>query len=430
MAMKTTAYILLLIAATALIACNDDEVTYVRQDQLAIKTFPITSVGWPRLLPDGSLITIEESDNRNSTIARGSNANDSQNRMSQDYAFRFTRLTKDGTMSYSPDYTFNISIDGNQHHSADDEDDYYNFEVTPDGGSVFRYCNPSGTFALATFDGGTIVNTDLSEIVSDLYIGCAPLSNSAYAVIHGTNPVISILENGEWIDPISLPYLHCDESSHYKVYGLCGNIMIMCVDEQKTEHEFYVYSPVGELLNYGSVDYVFEDIITISDPSSNALYGYAIISDADITTDDDNTERGSIIIKLDYKGSTIYEYQTTEISDVYNINHYNGTLMIAGTYMSMSMDISNINDIARVMTTTTGKIISLDAESLEQTGINTISLEGGVIPFAVVPDDGGGYYVYMSRIMTSDVGQMGSNSEYGNSIYIYHTDDLNKLNIE
>ena len=204
----------------------------------------------------------------------------------------------------------------------------------------------------------------------------------------------------------------------------------MCVDEQKTEHEFYVYSPVGELLNYGSVDYVFEDIITISDPSSNALYGYAIISDADITTDDDNTERGSIIIKLDYKGSTIYEYQTTEISDVYNINHYNGTLMIAGTYMSMSMDISNINDIARVMTTTTGKIISLDAESLEQTGINTISLEGGVIPFAVVPDDGGGYYVYMSRIMTSDVGQMGSNSEYVNSIYIYHTDDLNKLNIE
>ncbi|MBQ5551475.1 MAG: hypothetical protein IIT32_10455, partial [Bacteroidales bacterium] len=80
--MKTTAYILLLIAATALIACNDDEVTYVRQDQLAIKTFPITSVGWPRLLPDGSLITIEESDNRNSTIARGGDANVSQNRMS------------------------------------------------------------------------------------------------------------------------------------------------------------------------------------------------------------------------------------------------------------------------------------------------------------------------------------------------------------
>ena len=96
----------------------------------------------------------------------------------------------------------------------------------------------------------------------------------------------------------------------------------------------------------------------------------------------------------------------------------------------MSMDISNINDISRMMTTTTGKIISLNAESGEQTGINTISLECGVIPFAVVSDDGGGYYVYMSRIMTSDVGQMGSNSEYGNSIYIYHTDDLNKLNIE
>ena len=184
------------------------------------------------------------------------------------------------------------------------------------------------------------------------------------------------------------------------------------------------------MLNYGSTEYIFEDILTINDPSSNTLYGYATISDVDIMIDDDNMSKGCIIIKLDSKGSTIHEYQTTEITDVYNINLYNGTLMIAGDYMSMSMDFGNFNDLSRMMTSTTGKIITLDADSLEGIGVNTISLEGGVIPFAVVPDDNGGYYVYLSRIMTADVVQMNSDSEYGNAIYIYHTDDLNKLNIE
>lgn len=417
-----------------LASCGEDhEPEYVRQDQLAIKTFPITSFVYPRLLPDGSLITIVEGDGRNSVIAQGGDAFETEHKYTQDVTFRFARLTKEGSLSYSPDYTFKIaSNDYDRKHDLGYiiADDYCNFDITADGGTVFRYCDPIATFALSTYDGGIIINADLSTIASEHYIGSAPLSNSAYAVVYGTNPVVSIFDNGEWQEPISLPYLHCDDMSQYKVYGFCGNIMIVCVDNQKDEHEFYVYSPSGELLNYGSTEYIFENILTINDPSSNTLYGYATISDVDIMIDDDNMAKGCIIIKLDSKGSTIHEYPTTEITDVYNINLYNGTLMIAGDYMSMSMDFGNFNDLSRMMTSTTGKIITLDAESLEGIGVNTISLEGGVIPFAVVPDDNGGYYVYLSRIMTADVVQMNSDSEYGNAIYIYHTDDLNKLNIE
>ena len=104
-----------------------------------------------------------------------------------------------------------------------------------------------------------------------------------------------------------------------------------------------------------------------------------------------------------------------------------------GTRLCVRIQINSIDTItarSRMMTAITGKIITLDADSGEEIGVNTISLEGGVMPFAVVPDNNGGYYVYLSRIMTSDAGMVGNNKSYGSSIYIYHTDDLNKLNLE
>jgi hypothetical protein len=82
------------------------------------------------------------------------------------------------------------------------------------------------------------------------------------------------------------------------------------------------------------------------------------------------------------------------------------------------------------LTSTTGKIVVIDAETKKELTTYTISLEGGVMPFAVVPDHNGKFYVYMARIFSTNVGQMGSRNQFGEAIYIYHIDDLNKLNIE
>lgn len=432
--MKTTAYILLLIAATALIACNDDEVSYVRQDQLAIKTFPIASLVRPRLLPDGSLITIVDDNTANNVIARNGELDATHGTSTHALSFRFSKLTTDGTWTQSDGLSFNITTEDNR--QRDNQlalsDDTGDIDITSDGNVFFRYYLESTFLGVANLDGEIIINSDIKSLFDDKYIGSTTLDDGSLAVIHGENPVISILDaSGEWSQQISLSSIRCDENAHYKVYGLCGNVMIVGNDTQQDENMFYVFSPAGELLKSGSCNYNYDRIINITDPSSNTTYGYAIISNAKIQTDDSNSEQGGLIVKLDSKGNVIYQYFTSEMSNIYNISLHDGTLIVAGSYMSMSMDfMGNFDDRSRMMTAITGKIITLDADSGDEISVNTISLEGGVMPFAVVPDNDGGYYVYLSRIMTSDAGMIGNNNSYGSSIYIYHTDDLNKLNLE
>lgn len=432
--MKTTAYILLLIAATALTACNDDEVSYVRQDQLAIKTFPIASLVCPRLLPDGSLITIVDDNTANNVTARNGELDATHGAAIHALAFRFSKLTTDGTWTQSDGLSYNITTEDNRQHDNQLalSDDTGDIDITSDGNVFFRYCLESTFLGVANLDGEIIINSDIKSLFDDNYIGSIALDDGSLAVIHGENPVISILDaSGEWSQQISLSSIRYDENAHYKVYGLCGNIMIVGNDTRQDENMFYVFSPAGELLNSGSCNYNYDRIINISDPSSNTTYGYAIISNAKIQTDDSDSEDGGFVIKLDSNGNVIFEYQTAELTDIFNLTMHDGQLLVAGDYMSMSMDyLSNVNDMTKFMSTITGKIITLDAATGDEISVNTISLEGGVMPFAVVPDYNGGYYVYLSRIMTSDAGMIGNNNSYGSSIYIYHTDDLNKLNIE
>ena len=432
--MKTTAYILFVIMMAALTSCNDDEVSYVRQDQLAIKTFPIASLVCPRLLPDGSLITIVDDNTANNVTARNGELNPTSGAAIHALAFRFSKLTTDGTWTQSDGLSYNITTEDNRQrdNQLSVSDDTGDIDITSDGNVFFRYCLESTFLGVANLDGEIIINSDIKSLFDDNYIGSIALDDGSLAVIHGENPVISILDaSGEWSQQISLSSIRCDENAHYKVYGLCGNIMIVGNDTQQDENMFYVFSPAGELLNSGSCNYNYDRIINITDPSSNTTYGYATISNAKIQTDDSDSEDGGFVIKLDSNGNVIFEYQTAELTDIFNITMHDGQLLVAGDYMSMSMDyLSNVNDMTKFMSTITGKIITLDAATGDEISVNTISLEGGVMPFAVVPDNNGGYYVYLARIMTSDVGMVGNNNSYGSSIYIYHTDDLNKLNIE
>ena len=432
--MKTIAYILFVIMMASLTSCNDNEVSYVRQDQLAIKTFPIASLVCPRLLPDGSLITIVADNTANNVTARNGELNPTSSAATHALSFRFSKLTTDGTWTQSDGLSFNITTEDNR--QRDNQlavsDDAGDIDITSDGNVFFRYCLESTFLGVANLDGEIIINSDLKSLFDDKYIGSTALDDGSLAVIHGEKPVISILDaSGEWSQQISLSSIHCDGNAHYKVYGLCGNIMIVGNDTQQNENMFYVFSPAGELLNSGSCNYNYDRIINIADPSSNTTYGYATISNAKIQTDDSDSEDGGFVIKLDSNGNVIFEYQTAELTDIFNLTMYDGKLLVAGDYMSMSMDyLSNVNDMTKFMSTITGKIITLDAATGDEISVNTISLEGGVMPFAVVPDYNGGYYVYLSRIMTSDAGTVGNNNSYGSSIYIYHTDDLNKLNIE
>ncbi len=410
--------------ALMLWAC-EEETQYVRQDQLAIKRFMIKAQTDPHLLPDGSIVTL---------VADNSNDTSAMTPMSQSY--RLVKLSTDGTITQSPTINYRFG-NGNRMDargevlSFDDDNDLFDIDITSSGEVFFQYTTKDNKFAVSKFETGIYIDTTLSSFVDGKFLGGTPLDDGTYAVIHGTDPVMSILDaNGEWVQHFSLPYLHCDNNETYKVVGICGNIMIIRTNID-LDHEFYVYSPAGELLNYGSLDLLFDRLINITDPETNkATHCYAITNGIEETTDDGSTIESCQLTRLDTKGSITYETICSQYEDICNIIEQDGKIILSGYYVPQSYESLNINEYMMAAASIKGKITILDAETGENPESHLISLEGGVMPYAAVPDNHGGYDIFLSRIFSYDVGQMSANVHYTESIFIYHTDDLNKLQIE
>lgn len=427
--MKTTAYILLIIAATALASCDESlDTEYVRQDKLEIKTFPITPLVLPHLLPDGSLAIME----KDSEVGATPNAEPQMPEQASGASYHLIKLSKDGTITKSPKLTYTLGqgtttgLDFERSHTAD-------INVTADNNFAFKYIGSNSYVVVSKFDTGAYIEEKIADITNGgKFAGCAPLDDGSYAFVHGKNPVMSIYDKeNKLTNQIQLPYIFFDATSKYMVCSICGNIMIINGSGEE-KYEFYVYSPTGQLLNYGTYYDLPDRIINIVDPVTNTFsHAYATIDDVWLLNENDEIQKGCLLMKLDQKGRVIYRYESLEQTEILNVTEHDGKLIIAGNYTSQSLnDIVNVNDITRVMSSFEGKIVTLDAATGQEISIQTLSLEGGIMPFAVVPDDKGGYYVYMSRIFSHEVGQMGIYNEYGNSIFIYHVNDLNKLNNE
>ena len=420
--MKVRKYILLLIiAATALWSCDDNsEPAYVRQDKMDVRTYPITSIEPPSLLPDGSVVTIIADDERD-----GSTLTPNQP------SYRLVKLSTDGAITKSPKFNFNFGNEEGRRTSAlsfDDDNDMYGINITETGEIYFKYISGDDGLAVSSFSSGSVI--DEGTATYGKFIGCAPL-NDGIAIIHGNQPQMLVRNtDGTSTTPIQLPYIYCADSEKYEVYNICGNVMILRTDQQDS-HDFYVYSPSGELLNYGSTNYLYDNIINVVDPATNSASNAYAITNELYARNDDGVVMYCVVSKLDSKGSVLYNKICKEIDEIYNVTENDGKLLCTGFYIPTSYDqMRNINDYMMAATSSIGKIVTLDVETGDSLATNTISLEGGVNPYATVPDGSGGYYIYMSRIFSFDAGQLGESSTYTSSIYIYHVDDLNKLNIE
>jgi len=423
---------------------KNGEPEYVRQDQLEIKTFPITPLIVPCLLPDGSIVTLVE-DNAGK-----------QRPMTDDFlyepSYHLVKLAKDGTMSQSPKLSFYFGYTNARQLRGTDTDDEgygikYSLDITAQGEVIFQYRN-NKLFGVSKMESGVYID-HYAE-----YLGGAPLSDGNYAIISPSDKslTMSIIDSdGNQTQTYTLPYFTYDKKGYYEVYGICGNVMIVAHVADAAD-DYYIYSPNGQLLNYGTSEYTFDLIVNIIDPSTNTpTHCYAITSDMVMpkednasgeedseednasSEEDSETQAACIIRKLDTQGHVIYQKYVPDVLEIDNIIEQDGQLICAGYYSDLwdqMSDENNFNQTTRLLTSVVGKIITLNAVDGNVLSSNTISLEGGVRPYAAVPDGKGGMHIYMSRYFSSDVGQMTSSSLYGSSIYIYHIDDLNKLNIE
>ncbi len=425
--MKAYTYILaLILAATALWSCSDDnEPSYVRQDQMTIKTFPITAITDPYILSDGSIVTVVEDVEQNHTP-------DAPQNMPQN-SYRIVKLGKDGTITKSPKISFKFGKGTTQPlgFNNDDEADF-DLEITNNGDVYLKYHTSTNGIGVATFASGVIIDTLTTYLLhNDKFVGSATLNDGRHAIIHGNNATMSIYNcDGVLEQDILLPYIYCNDDETYNVVCICGNIMIIKNDE-RTEHDFFVYSPDGVLLNYGVIDEMFDRLINIVDTVSNtSSHAYAVTGSEIENTENGGQQSFYRITKLNPKGGVIYQKDSLYMNELYNIVERDGITICAGCYVPQSYEkMKDLSDLTRAATSLIGKIAIFDAETGDSLSIKSISLEGGVMPYAVIPDGNGEYDIYMSRVFSYNSTRYTANF-HTESIYIYHIDDLDKLDLE
>ena len=428
-----------------LFACKD-EPEYVKQDQLTIKAIPIKALMFPQLTPDGSLVTFvaEQSNNprnmRQEKVKDGNNmdtaavhaADGHDNRIEpNEPTYHLVKLHKDGSITSSPAISFHFG-DQTQRAASIDLDESiegidFGIDITNDGGVFFKY-RLEYDLAVSTLDEGGYIDTVTKSFVEGKFIGCAALDDGSIAVVHGNSASLSIFGADCTLQAkIQLPYFYCDEKDNFKVFNICGNIMIFSLDEK---HEFYVYSPAGELLNYGSIPYMFDRIINIVDPATGqSTHSYATTDVIQYIDASGEIQKACILTKLDYKGNVIYYRTRAEHTRLLNVIEQDGKLITAGYYVAKSYDEMNtFREGVSAITAMKGKISTIDAETGDEIDVTTISLDGGVLPYAAVPDGNGNYDVYMTRIFSSNLSNM--DDIFNDAIYIYHIDDLKKLEME
>ena len=443
--------------ATAFISCGDEDgIIYVRQDQLEIKSIPVTSVLSPYLLPDGSLAMLEKGESKGVFIVQEpqqtdpveSNPDVNQSVPSADTmytsesTFYLVKLSKDGTITKSPQFCYNMIDFSNTLYIR-----ICSIDITANNNFYCKYYSNS-TYSddhnlyVSKFDVGEYLDgVDMISNADTPFWGCAAISDDEFAIIRGNDPVMYIYDSQMNLkQQCSLPYLKYTKEYYYYIHPICGNIMIIKPSQiaDNMVYEFYVYSTSGELLNYGSFPYLPDRIVNIVDPATNTFtHAYAITSDA-FSTDEDGTSSllGGSIIRLDQNGRAIYEFTDSEFTQIFNVTEHNGRLIVAGVKSTYSFDsffnaFGHNIDSETFYSNLSGLIVDIDAATGGDLKTYPISLEGSAMPFAVVPDDNDRYYVYMARFLSDQIRQRSSSDDkYGNSIFIYHIDDLNKLNNE
>jgi hypothetical protein len=143
-----------------------------------------------------------------------------------------------------------------------------------------------------------------------------------------------------------------------------------------------------------------------------------------------NNTSQNFIAKINNNGEIIF---TVEIGTafIFNVTEADDQLIFTGFKSSSSASastLSSISDYIAQATSVSGIIITMNSSDGSNVETTTMSYNGGVVPFSVYSRSDGGFDIFLTRIFAYDIEAI--STTYGNKIYVYNTNDIQKLQID
>ncbi len=215
--------------------------------------------------------------------------------------------------------------------------------------------------------------------------------------------VMKILEN-------NLTYFL--EQDFYTDYAFSFDDKIVLADI--ISGDFCIYKTDGTFLASGSVGNIIVDITYID--------GFLYITTRGQITDSEELSDYNVqwlVYKVDINGSIVFSTPITAFQMYGNYSVVDGMLITTGTFFSDQERNKGYGSIF-IINNENGKLI--DSISVDYTGCD-------VLPLHVASDKKNGYNVYVLRQDSYDSGYNGFLDLSRGKLFIYHTDDLHKLDI-
>ena len=392
-------------------ACDDDPV-YAVPEKNSAKILSIKQQMPPHLLSNGSLVAITY---------------DTDVQM-----YVINRISKDGTVTSTilPCH-LNTGPNGYNHWlniRSNDANDI----IVDDYGEYSYKCvckiDQSGTVVYYYY---------LDQYSNYKPLSGAPLPDGRYALLGDYIDngyyyrTIDIFDNdGLVTDGIETKLFSDDETKNICSFALGNNIIMIKNDVSQPMARFCIVSsedgstlvpPQALMYEYYAQNstystyefYSFKDHLYISEPNYNT--------------------RKTKVTRLNEQGKKDFSV-ILDMYHLYGVSEIDGKAIFAGINLPKDCEryVYSPSDVGIYMRPylqdIKGCIVTMDASDGCNAETIDISYEGGILPYGVASDDNGGYYVYMTRIMPSEVNDV--EWLFHDNIHIYHTDNLNKLQIE
>ncbi len=452
--MKLIPHILSIVSIAALMVFSCNDTVYTEQADSPIKVVSVSPVVLPRPVSDGSVVTVA---------------------YNNDTTYSFLKISNDGSVIstkfefyFHSDYTpsgdnpsgDNPSGDNPGGHSDDSHDpsskqsvvslmsQYIdlsdaNFRKNINDEFYLEYYSTNNfgrsTYAVLKFDKDaqliyqvdSTVNmmggSGRTQTVTQVPVAGTPLNDGGYAMIFQTPSMggmqsssaqsydltMRIIDSdGKYKEEVALSF---DESIVISsVYAVADYVVMYYQNENTTGYEFCIYALDGSVVASGTSEYsmTIHDMLSVDGGVYMAAYN--------------NTLSTNVIAKLDMQGNP--EFVIMVDAYVYNVTEKDGRLFFTGFNASTTAQASTLAELAAQITSATGHIIMMDAADGGNMQTISMSYDGGIAPYVVYPCADGGYDVYLTRVFLYDFANV--SSMYGNKVYIYHTDDINKLQLD
>lgn len=439
--MKRLLYILLL--STVVFAACDDEDNYEwgSYQNSPIKSVACTPMFMPLAVSDGTVMAVSENDSLysiNKVFSDGSIKSVSLNfTWSENRSFnpeqnhnndQDANHSPEGNPSPIQDRIQNIYVDLSNGMFRKNSNDEYYFDYYSANNFGRQY------YAVVKFDkdcnilfqidstvnamgGGMGGNT---STVTKLPVAGTPLNNGGYAMILQApamgmmqttdyNLILRMIDsNGKYGSEYTLDF---SETVNIEVVTNVNNNIAIYYELSDGSYYYNVYSPIGELIGKYQI------------ATNNNLFNSLTYNDNVFLSGVDLSTGQYFIQQLDQDGNITTEIPLKVAAVLTNITEFDGYRCFSGfTQTDMSGKVSS-DSYTNYISNYNGVII-LAKDGVMQDPI-IADYNNGVIIYATFKNSDGTYTIYLSQVtpITAAV------TEYGDKIYIYHTNDLKKLEV-